>query len=107
MTFRRAAFSLIALALIGCAIFVLISVAEIPLQPESRTHVIVTSISYPSSKYDAPTAFIRFRSEGGVEGSILTPPANLNCKVGDTAPAVQQGVIIELAPGACRKMEVP
>jgi hypothetical protein len=107
MTFRRAAFSLIALALIGCAIFVLISVAEILLQPEYRTHVIVTSISYPSSKYNPPTASIRFRSEGGLEGGISPPPANLNCKVGDTVPAIQQGVIIELAPGACRKIELP
>jgi hypothetical protein len=107
MTFRRAAFSLIALALIGCAIFVLISVAEIPLQPEYRTHVVVKSISYRSSKYNPPTASIRFRSEGGLESGISTPPANLKCKVGDTAPAIQQGVIIELTPGACRKTKLP
>jgi hypothetical protein len=107
MTFRRAALSLIVLALIAGGIFVLVWVARLPLQPTYRTHATVTSISYPSSRYSPLTASIRFRSEGGLEGGISTPPANLNCKVGDTVPAIQQGTIVELAPGACRKMALP
>jgi len=107
MTFRRAAVSLIVLTLIAGAIFLLVSISRIPSQPEYRTHVRITSIAYSSSKYRPPMAFIRFRSEGGLEGSISIPPANLNCKVGDTVPAIQQGVIVELAPRACRKMVLP
>src|SRR4051812_19980699 len=107
MTFRRAVFSLIALGLIGGATFAVISIATSPLQPEYRTHVTVTSISYSGSKYRPLTAHIIFRSEGGLSGGFSTPPVNLNCKVGDTVPAIQQGVIVELAPGACQKMTLP
>jgi len=107
MTIRRAALSLIALALVASAVFGLVSISRMPLQPEYRIHVMVTSISYSASKYRPAIAHIRFRSEGGLEGSISTPPANLNCKVGDTVPAIQQGMIVELAPGACEKIPLP
>ena len=107
MTFRRVALSVVALALIGGVIFALMFIVRLPLQPEYRTHVIVTSISYSSSKYSPPVAYIRFRSEGGLEGDISTPVPNLNCRVGDAVPAIQQGVTVELAPEACRKMSLP
>ncbi len=107
MTFRRAALSLIVLALIAGATFALMLIAKSPLQPQYRMHVMITSIAYSSSKYRSPTAYVRFRSEGGLESSISTPPANLNCKVGDTVPAIQQGTIVELASGACQKVPLP
>jgi hypothetical protein len=78
-----------------------------PLQPDYRTHVMVTSISYPASRYHPHMASIRFRSEGGLEGAVTIPADNLNCKVGDAVPAIQQGVVVELMPNACQKMILP
>lgn len=98
---------MIALALIGGVTFALLLIANLPLQPKYRTHVMITSISYAGSRYSPLTAEISFRSEDGRRSSFSTPPANLNCKVGDTVPAIQQGVTIELTPGACRKIELP
>jgi hypothetical protein len=107
MTFRRAAFSVIALALLGGIIFALVSIAQSPLQPEYHTHVRIMSIGYEGSKYRPLEADVAFRSEDGMEHYVAIPPAALNCKVGDVVPAIQQGVIIELAPGACNRMVLP
>jgi len=107
MTFRRAALSVVVLAILGGAVFALATIARLPLQPEYRTHVRITSIGYQGHKYSAVTVLIMFRSEGGLEGSLSMPPANLNCKVGDTVPAIQQGTTIELAPGACQRVALP
>ena len=107
MTFRSAIFPLAGLCLIAGAIFALVAIARSPLQPPYRTRVTVTSIGYQGHKYALATAEIHFRSEGGLEGSFSTPPANLSCKVGDSVPAIQQGTNIELAPGACQKMTLP
>ena len=109
MTFCRAAISLIVLACVAGAIFALLWIARLPLQPEYRTHVVVTSISYPGSKNFVAihTANINFRTEGGLEGGVSIPLEQLDCKVGEAVPAIQQGVIIELAPGACRRHSFP
>jgi len=107
MTFRRAALSVIALAIVGGTVFALVSIARLPLQPEYRTHVRITSIGYQGHRYSPVTALILFRSEGGLEGSLSMPPANLKCSVGDTVAAIQQGTVIELAPGACQKVALP
>ena len=95
------------LALIAGAIFALVAIARSPLQPTYRTHATVTSIGYQGGRYHLAIVQIHFRSEGGLEGSISTPPANLACRVGDSVPAIQQGTIVELAPGACRKIALP
>jgi len=107
MTFRRAALSVIALAMVGAIVLASLSIAQSPLQPEYRTRVRIVSIGYEGSKYHPLVADVAFRSDDGMEHYFAIPPADLNCKVGDIVPAIRQGVIVELAPGVCQKMAVP